>query len=319
MGSKILRLFGNMLCASRQVDILKSISERPVKRLAPPENGSRWIKYRLSCGVLAALFSAAATRAEAQTDFYNTDRGRPIQIEDAYATDRYAFELKIAPVRLERSQGGDYTWSVSPEIAFGILPRTHVELGMPIAYEDTRDRSTSGVRGVELTLFHNLNVETAGTPAFALRTDVLLPVGSLSASTPYASFTGVATRTVKVVRVHVNAQVTAGPDMPAFIDGLPASTARNTREISRWLAGLAVDKTFPLSALLITAEFFARQPATERRKQQFTLGTGLRYQWSQTISLDTGLGRQLNGPDQGWYITFGSAYAFGIRALLPGI
>jgi hypothetical protein len=34
----------------------------------------------------------------AQTDYYNTDAGRPITVEDAYATERYAFELQLAPV-----------------------------------------------------------------------------------------------------------------------------------------------------------------------------------------------------------------------------
>lgn len=43
-----------------------------------------------SClGVLAVtLASALPTEVHAQTDFYNTDRGRPVQIEDAYVTDR---------------------------------------------------------------------------------------------------------------------------------------------------------------------------------------------------------------------------------------
>ncbi|MBA3405624.1 MAG: hypothetical protein H0U13_13250, partial [Gemmatimonadaceae bacterium] len=58
----------------------------------------------------------------AQTDYYNTDAGRPVQIEDAYATERYAFELKLAPVRLERAIGGVYNFGIEPEIAYGILP-----------------------------------------------------------------------------------------------------------------------------------------------------------------------------------------------------
>ncbi|MEO5902894.1 MAG: hypothetical protein ABIQ55_02665, partial [Gemmatimonadaceae bacterium] len=57
-------------------------------------------------GVLLSMFFSAslASRVSAQTDYYNTDTGRPIQIEDAYATERYAFEMKLAPVRLERTR-----------------------------------------------------------------------------------------------------------------------------------------------------------------------------------------------------------------------
>src|SRR5512140_3825079 len=46
--------------------------------------------------MLALAASAAGLAARplaAQTDYYTTDRGRPLQIEDAYATERHAFEL----------------------------------------------------------------------------------------------------------------------------------------------------------------------------------------------------------------------------------
>lgn len=61
---------------------------------------------------------------QAQTDYYNTDAGRPITVEDAYPTERYAFELQLAPVRMEGARGGVYTCSVEPGIACGpnLLP-----------------------------------------------------------------------------------------------------------------------------------------------------------------------------------------------------
>ena len=124
----------------------------------------------------------------AQTDYYNTDAGRPVQIEDAYATERYAFEVKLAPVRLERLKGGVYNWAVEPELAYGILPRTHIEVELPLAYTDFGgNHSRSGVAGLDLSLFHNLNVETGTLPALALRADVLFPVGALGPDRTYAS------------------------------------------------------------------------------------------------------------------------------------
>ena len=84
-----------------------------------------------SCALALALLVPAA--AHGQTDYYNTDRGRPVQVEDAYVTERHAFELKLAPVRLERTNGGAYNWGLEPEIALGILPRTQVELGVLLA------------------------------------------------------------------------------------------------------------------------------------------------------------------------------------------
>ena len=60
---------------------------------------------------------AAASPLHGQTDYYNTDAGRPILIEDAYPVERYAFELQLAPVRLERERGGLCNWGFEPELA----------------------------------------------------------------------------------------------------------------------------------------------------------------------------------------------------------
>src|SRR5687767_9161637 len=80
----------------------------------------------------AAVAATFASAAHAQTDYYNTDSKRPLSVEDAYATERFALEWQVAPVRLERSRGGFYSWGFEPELAYGVLPRTHIEVGAPI-------------------------------------------------------------------------------------------------------------------------------------------------------------------------------------------
>ena len=259
----------------------------------------------------------------AQTDYYNTDAGRPVQIEDAYATERYAFELKLAPVRLERAIGGVYNFGIEPEIAYGILPRTHIEVGLPLAYNDLGGgRSRSGIAGVELSAFHNLNVETRTLPALGLRADVLFPVGSLGPDEVHASLKGIATRTFSVARFHVNGQYTFGSSddesfpLPPPLD--ESAQPAGAVEVSRWLVGAAVDKTFPLRAMLITADFFARQSIDDAEDVDYNIGTGIRYQVNPRLNIDGGLGRRINGPDQGWFVTFGTAYGFAVRSLLPG-
>src|SRR5688572_25020887 len=93
--------------------------------------------FRRSRFVIAgAAVLVATTPAAAQTDYYNTDAGRPLQIEDAYAVERRAFEIQVAPLRLERSRDGVYNWGVEPELAFGVLPRTQIEIGFPFAFID---------------------------------------------------------------------------------------------------------------------------------------------------------------------------------------
>ncbi len=270
--------------------------------------------------ISAMILAGATTKASAQTDFYNTDVGRPVQIEDAYATERYAFEMKLAPVRLERLQGGVYNWAIEPELAYGVLPRTHIEVGLPVAYIDLGHSSNrSGIAGVDLSLLHTLNVETTTLPALGLRADVLFPVGSLAPDRTYTSLKGIATRTYSWSRIHLNGQYTFGADkgQAASSSGVATTASSGAVEVSRWLAGIAVDKTFPLSAMLITADFFARKPIRTREDVDYNLGAGIRSQVSPRWAIDGGVGRRLNGLDQGWFATFGTAYAFALPSLMP--
>ncbi|MEO7967102.1 MAG: hypothetical protein ABIT38_24650 [Gemmatimonadaceae bacterium] len=273
--------------------------------------------------VLAAVTFAVSILlphlARAQTDFYNTDRGRPVRIEDAYVTERYAFELKLAPVRLERTSGGSYNWGLEPEIALGILPRTQVEVGLPLAFREQGATRRSGIAGIDISAMHNFNVETEGLPAFALRGDVLLPVGNLAQDRAYSSVTVMATRTYRWARFHVNSQYTFGAAPSETVVGAASTLGGpGAIEVARWLTGAAIDKAFPLRSTLFTAEFYGRKPLDASAAVEYTVGTGTRFQVSPTLALDGGFGRRLNGAEQGWYVTFGSAYAFGVRSLFPG-
>jgi hypothetical protein len=258
---------------------------------------------RIILGGLVALV-AAAGGASAQTDYYNTDRGRPIRIEDAYPLEFRAVELQAAPLRIERGRGGVYRWAIEPELAVGIFPRTHIELGVPLAAVDGGGgRTRTGVAGLELSVLHNLNVETA-IPALAVSADARFPVGSLGPDRTYVTGTGILTRTFRWARIHLNGQYTLGD--------APESGGNAVEEASRWLAGAAIDKTFPLRALLLTAEVFAAQPIHADESREWTLGTGVRYQVSPRWAVDGGVGRRFTGADPSWYVTAGTAYAFGL-------
>jgi hypothetical protein len=262
--------------------------------------------------VVAGALLTAGTVVEplaAQTDYYNTDSGRPVRIEDAYPVERYAFELQVAPLRLERSDGGVYTWEFEPELAYGILPRTNVEIGFPLVVSEGEggDRAT-GLGGVDLSVFHNLNVETAGLPAFGLAANVLLPVGSFAPDRTYSSVKAIATRTFSFSRFHVNAQYTFG--------SAPGSE-EDVGEVSRWTAGVAVDKTFPLRAMLLIGDVYVEQPLHEDAELSWTVEAGTRYQLNPFFALDAGIGRRLTGEDQGWFLTLGAARAFAVRWLFP--
>ena len=274
-------------------------------------------RHFATAGVIAVLSTWGTTPAAAQTDFYNTDRGRPVQIEDAYVTERHAFELKLAPVRLERANGGVYNWGLEPEIAYGILPRTQVEIGLPLAYVELGQRRNAGLAGLDFSIMHNLNAETETVPALGVRADVLAPIGSLAADHTFASFTGMVTRTTTWIRFHLNGQYTAGPATSGSVVSGSRVGGPSALEVSRWLVGGAIDKTYPLSALLITADFYGSKPIEAGSSVEYTTGAGFRYQRSPTLALDAGVGRRLNGENPAWFLTLGTAYAFGVRSLYP--
>lgn len=258
---------------------------------------------------LAALTVVCPRPAAGQKDYYNTDRNRPVRIEDAYTTERFALEVKLAPLLLQREPGGAYHWGLDPEIGYGILPRTSVEVGFPIAFvDDGHGSRTGGLAGIEVSAFHNLNTETRGLPALGLRVDALLPAGALGPDRVVPSVTGIATRTLRFARFHVNAQYTFGDD-----DDAPAG-----HDASRWLAGLAMDRAFPLSAFLLTASVHAQQPLHEADDDpEWHAAAGFRYQLNPYFTMDAGIGRRLSGA-AGWHVTFGTSYHVGIRSLMPG-
>jgi hypothetical protein len=273
--------------------------------------------YRLSLLLLATPAVAAA-----QTDYYNTDRNRPIRIEDAYATERYSFDAHLAPVRLQRSTGAVYSWGVDPEVAYGILPRTQLEVGVPVAFIDlATSENHAGVTGLDISVLHNLNVETSTVPAFAIRATVLAPVGSLAPERTYPSVQGMLTRTFRWARLHVNGEYTFGaePSGSTGEAGAAAATSLGSgaTELSRWMGGLAIDRTFPLRSVLVTGEVYAQQPIQSEQDVEWNVGAGLRYQASPYFALDAGLGKRVTGNDQAWYVTFGVARVFALRGLMP--
>lgn len=259
------------------------------------------------CRPVVPQIMIAAAPAGAQTDYYNTDAGRPVRVEDAYPTERYAFELSLAPLRLERAAGGVYTWSVEPEITYGILPGTHVEVGFPLLVVDAQGERHTGLGGIEVSALYNLNVETRGLPALGLAGDLIVPVGTLAPDRAYPSVTGIATRTFTWARFHVNARYTFGA---------AAEEGDGGHDVSRWLAGIAVDRALPLRSTLLLADVYASQPLHEEEDLQWNAEAGVRYQHSPRLALDAGVGRRLT--DGGaWFVTFGSGYQFALRSLIP--
>lgn len=264
-----------------------------------------------AAAALLLLGGAMPSVGYAQTDYFNTDAGRPVRIEDAYAIERRAIELQVAPLRLERERAGGYRWGIEPEIAVGLLPRTQVEIGFPLVHaEGVPGVRTTALAGLELSALYNLNAETR-LPALAVVADVVVPAGPLGPSTTIPSLKAIATKTFAWARIHLNGQMTFADD-PGVSGSTRTGTSPANAEFSRWLGGIAIDKALPLRSMLLTAEVVVSQPLAHAAARRWDVAGGTRIQLSPRVAFDAGGGYRLAGDEPGWFITTGAAVAIGL-------
>lgn len=267
-----------------------------------------------------AVASASPARLAAQTDFYNPDRGRPLLVEDASTIEYQSLEFQMAPLRLERENGGKYSWGLEPELAWAPFRRTQVEVGLPFAAVDRAGRPVRrGIAGVDVEVMHNLNLESLTLPALTLGASALLPVGALGPRVAYGRVKAIATRTIGTLgRLHVNLERTAGPRLGGAAGATAGATAGPSGlELARWMAGAAVDRALPARSVLLMAEAYVRRPLDPSRPREWTVGGGLRWQVAPQLVLDGAAGRRVTGVEQAWYLTVGTAYAFGLARFVP--
>jgi hypothetical protein len=270
--------------------------------------------------LLVLLCATAVRSADAQTDFYNPDRGRPLLIEDATTIEWQSFEFQMAPLRLERENGGKYSWGLEPELAWGVFRRTQFEVGLPLAIIDKAGRPQQrGIAGVDVELMHNFNVESMRLPAMTLGVSTLLPVGAQGPRFAYGRVKGLVTRTMGMAgRLHVNVEATAGPRATRLAGATGGTTAGPSGlELARWMAGAAFDRAIPARSVLLMAETYVRRPLDPARPVEWTSGAGLRWQVAPQMVFDASAGRRFTGTEQAWYLTVGTAYAFGLARLVP--
>ena len=308
--------------------------------------------HRIPALLAACALLGGAPSARAQSGYYNLDGGRPVRVEDATVIERYALEIEPLPIRAERSLGAVYRFRAEPHLSYGILPRTQVEVGLPLEMRDVRGIRTSGLAGVELSAMHNFNNEARFVPAFALWAGTRLPVGAVAPKQARVAARGIMTRTLPVVRLHVNAEYSTtlksagcdslpnGAGCPIVDNGticfsrapidascaagessrgaaLPPPPPGSVR--GRWVGGVAIDHVFPLRSLLVAADVFAERDASRLARTEWTAESGARLQLGTQTAADVGVGRHFTGGDRSWFITAGFSIELALRPLMRGL
>jgi hypothetical protein len=263
---------------------------------------------RLIGSVLVCLGTLTPRAVAAQADYRNLDDDRPTLIEDAYPTERWAFEF-VVPFRFDQS-GTRRTFATLPELTYGLLPDLHVGIKVPLATLRTAAGTPEqrGVSGLRAFALWNFNTESSGLPALAVRSDLILPVGSLGESHTSVMLKGIATRSFGATRLHVNVAGAIGR-----IDSVGAAAEGAVR----WFTGAAVDHAFWRRSVLAIGELTVQRRRAGEPLQGAVLG-GTRIQLTPMLVLDLGAGRNL-GQNNGWTGTIGLTRSFAIDALMRGV
>ncbi len=288
------------------------------------------------------VLALVATNARAQDEYRNLEAGRPIRIGDATPTERYALDLDLTTVRVERLSFGRYRLQYEPRIAYGVLPRTEISLRLPSYFRERSISPRRGVAGLGIGAETQLVQEGLHLPAIAASAEAFVPTGPNSLRTSY-SLKGLLTRNFTAARIHLNGSYgtfyvrgapAGGVLAPPVIDGpcdvgvpeegltvsascgasvsqqLAAVVAAEGDIITkyRWGAGAGIDKSFPLHSILIAADIFTEKFKGIQRDAEWLGELGARKQLSQFMVVDAAFGRRFTGIAKAWFVTAGTTF-----------
>jgi len=157
---------------------------------------------------------AAAVNVEGQSSYRNLEAGRPVRVEDASVTERYALDVDLFNLRYDELSDLRTRFLWEPEIAYGILPRTEMWLRLPVYYRERTSVPRGGLAGLGVGGMYQLNLESEFLPAAAVATELFKPAGPNALPVSY-SVKALVTRTFTPGRVHINASVASYAVQPA--------------------------------------------------------------------------------------------------------
>ena len=170
-------------------------------------------RFRPSTLLIAASLSWAV-KADGQSSYRNLDAGRPVRVEDAVVTERYALDVDLFNLRYDELSDLRTRFLWEPEVAYGILPRTELWLRLPVFYRERTSVPRGGLAGLGVGAMYQFNLESEFLPAAAIATEFFKPAGPTALPVSY-SVKALMTRSFSPGRVHVNASVASYAVQPA--------------------------------------------------------------------------------------------------------
>jgi hypothetical protein len=168
----------------------------------------------LSSALLVVISLSRPVKAEGQSSYRNLEAGRPLRVEDAVVTERYALDLDLFNIRYDALSDLRTRLLWEPEVAYGILPRTEMWVRLPVFYRERTSVPRGGLAGLGVGAMYQLNLESEFLPAVAFSTEFFKPGGTNALPLSY-SFKALVTRSFSPGRVHINASVASYAVRPA--------------------------------------------------------------------------------------------------------
>lgn len=230
----------------------------------------------------AAVQSASVVRA---IDHANLDEGRPLRLDDAYAIPAGELALEFG-VGYESARHADDHVFAPIEILWGAAPNLQLSVGSTFISDphDVDDQSKSG--DLRLSALYNFNQETS-LPAFAVKGELNIPTG-VDSSGVDGEITGIITKSFGNVSLHLNA-------------GYEFLSGTDDDEEDR-LYKFALGASMPIGApthtrTTLLADIFLEEALERGEDDVIGVEVGVRYQLTERIVLDAGIGSEFDGPD----------------------
>jgi hypothetical protein len=220
-------------------------------------------------------------------DHNNLDPGRPVRIEDAYPVSHGEFVLELgAGFAADRNSPDRFLGT--GELLYGAFP--NFQLGLA-GFGSTQPHDIEGdpkSGDLQLSGLYNFNQETLTLPAMAAKLTLNFPTG-VDSSGVDAEVKAIFTKSIGTVSFHFNAAYEFYSD------------TSEDEEDGRWK--FALGSSIPLGAphstrTTLVADIFAEEGARTGSAETIGAEIGVRYQLTERIVLDAGVGTEFAGDDR---------------------